>query len=164
MSLEDWLAGPLRIVRGLAGRAEGASQDARAELSGAKSPGGRAALGSVRHDLPTHRQRALCRQLRHRRASKRCRAARGIWEEGIFGAGEELVRAALDRNPLVRRAALGALLAVEPERFAGAVMSLALAVAPVVLESDLDAVIEDSIRFESGQAERNQTGGDDGTG
>lgn len=164
MSLEDLLAGPLRIVWGLAGRATEASGDGRAERTGAESPRARAALEDSRRVSPTHRQRTLCRQLRHRRASKRCRAAHSIWEEGISGAGEELVRATLDRKPLVRRAALGALLAVEPERFAGAVMGLARTIAPAVLESDLDAVIEDSIRVESGQAERNQTGGGDGTG
>ncbi len=84
----------------------------------------------------------LLRDLRHRRGAVRARAARQLGEMGLWEAAEELVRASNDPKREVRRAALSALLEVDPEKFADTAVALSQQVPRAELFADFDAMLE----------------------
>ncbi len=111
----------------------------------------RAVQRGLGRGTPTHARRArapipepenLIRQLRQGGTTSRLRAARLLGEMMVTDASPELARMALDDRRKVRRAALGALLIVDPEQFANSAVALSEPLPIKQLFSDFDAILK----------------------
>lgn len=148
MGVGHLLSSPFRALQQL-------SQAAADCLEGSPRASGAGRPASRRRRGAAHRERRpameLLRDLRHRRGGVRARAARQLGEMGLWEATEELVRASNDPKREVRRAALSALLEVDPEKFADAAVALAQRLPRAELFADFDAMLDAMARARRSQ-------------
>lgn len=98
---------------------------------------------SALHRQPSrerNERRELLRRLEHGRATVRAAAAREIGLRGYREATALIERAARDKQREVRRAALGALLQLDAQRFADAALDLSRRTTRAEILADLDAL------------------------
>lgn len=141
MSLGRVLSAPARAMQRLSG-------NLASFLEGPSAQGPqRPSAPLTRPQQPRQDPTELIRALRHRRVAVRVRAARAMgaqrFSQGI-GALEETAR---NDKREVRQAALGALLELDPDRFAESVVNLSRVVCRAELFADLDAMLESAVRL-----------------
>lgn len=133
------------------GLSPGQSTHARSKRSSSNDGGDRTLIDTRTMDddeqsPPRTRGRAtgapFVRDLLHRSTAVRARAARRIGNAGRWQASDALVRATRDPKGEVRRAALEALLKVDPNRFAETAAELAQELGGKQILADLDAISE----------------------
>jgi HEAT repeat protein len=104
--------------------------------------GGTAAVSGSQRERVVGELGNLLGSLRHRKAAVRARAAHQLAGLGLVAATEALAIAALDRDALVRRAALVALLRINPDEFAETAIKIGRSLSIEAAFDDLDAVVE----------------------